>query len=81
MKLNSILSKCVQQVYQSKTLSEAQQHMTDLVSNSKIKETDKVKMLDEINKMPSLVKIQFYVTNAMFKYEGLGVGLNKPGEA
>ncbi len=72
--LNSVLTQIIKNVYQVKTLEEGQKLMKEFVESTKIKQIDKSKMLYEINNQPNLLKLQFYATNAMFKFEGLGVG-------
>jgi hypothetical protein len=72
--LKSILEQVIQKVYQSKTADEARNHMLELLNDSGIKETDRNRMIQELNRLQSLKQIQFYATNAMFKFEGLGVG-------
>lgn len=71
--LKSILEEVIQKVYQSKTADEAKSYLIPCIRDCKIKETDKQKMLYELGRLNSLRKIQFYATNAMFKFEGLGV--------
>lgn len=73
MELKSVLNQVIQDIYASKTANEAKQHFVGLLEASNIKKEDKVKMLDEVEKMNSLIKIQTYATNAMFKFEGLSV--------
>jgi len=72
--LKSILEQVIQKVYQSKTADEARNHMLELLNDSGIKETDRNRMIQELDRLQTLKQIQFYATNAMFKFEGLGVG-------
>jgi hypothetical protein len=75
MKKNiSVLEKVIQDVYQSKTLEEAQNIMILFIESTKVKEIDKRKMLIEVKNSKSLTRLQFYATNSLFKFEGLGVG-------
>lgn len=69
----SILGDVIQQIYKCTDLEEGKKLMTDFINERKIKELDKRKMLFELNNVKSLIKLHFYVTNAMFKFEGLGV--------
>lgn len=73
MKLDSILNKCITEVYKSTNLKEAKDCIILILESSKIKSTDKSKMLYEISNIKTLTKLQFYITNALLKYEGLGV--------
>lgn len=79
-KIESVLEKVIVEIYQSKTLDEGKTKMKELLESTNIKETDKQKMINELDKIQSLVKLQFYATNALFKYEGLGVGDRKSKE-
>lgn len=73
MEIKSVLSKIVTDIYSAQTVKEAKELFTEFVGATKIKETDKKKMLLEVEKMTTLRQIQMYTTNAMFKYEGLGI--------
>ena len=75
--LVSTLDKIATQVFEAKTLDEAKKLCLDYLQESKIKESDRLKMISEIEAMKHLHKVQLYIANALLKYEGLGVG-NKP---
>jgi len=76
--LVSTLDQITTQVFEAKTLDEAKKICLDYLQESKIKEADRLKMISEIEQMKYLHKVQLYVANALLKYEGLGVGNNKP---
>lgn len=73
----STLDTIATQVFEAKTLDQAKTICLDYLKESKIKESDRLKMISEIEKMKYLYKVQLYIANALLKYEGLGVG-NKP---
>jgi hypothetical protein len=75
--LVSTLDKIATQVFEAKTLDIAKKICIDYLQDSKIKESDRIKMISEIENIKYLPKIQMYIANALLKYEGLGVG-NKP---
>jgi hypothetical protein len=77
MKIISTLDKIAEAVFTSKDLISAQNIALAHLNESKIKESDKNKMIQEITNMKSLQKLQYYCANALLKYEGLGVG-SKP---
>ena len=77
MKLTSTLDQIATQVFESKNVDEAKDICLNFLKESKIKESDRLKMIDEIEKMKYLIKVQLYIANALLKFEGLGVG-NKP---
>lgn len=72
-KISSVINICIQEVYKSTNLDQAKIHMNKMLDECNIKEADKIKMRYEIMTIKSLTKMHFYATNAMFKYEGLGV--------
>jgi hypothetical protein len=69
----STLDRIATQVFESKTLDEAKEICINYLKESKIKESDCLKMIDEIEKMKHLHKVQMYIANALLKYEGLGL--------
>jgi len=71
--IKSIIEEVISEVYKTQSLEVGKKLMKDLISQTKIKEQDKNKMLREVDNCQSLVKLQFYATNAMFKFEGLSV--------
>jgi hypothetical protein len=73
MKIESTLSSIAKDVFVAKDANAAKQIFIDYVSGSRIKESDKVKMLAEVSKMSSLLQIHRYTANALLKYEGLGL--------
>jgi hypothetical protein len=73
MKIESKLAGIIEQVYQAPTANIAKSILIPFLRTSKIKETDKIKMIEQADKLTSLERIQFYATNALLKYEGLGL--------
>jgi len=73
MEIKSVLNGIVTDIYSAQTVKEAKELFIKFVDATKIKDTDKKKMLLEVEKMTTLRQIQQYTTNAMFKYEGLGI--------
>jgi len=77
MEIKSVLNGIITDIYSARlnklTVKEAKELFTKFVNTTKIKDTDKKKMLLEVNKLTTLRQIQMYTTNAMFKYEGLGI--------
>ena len=71
---DSVLEKIIQNVYQSNNLETSRQEMIEfLEARERMNKTDRYKMIEECKKITSMSKLQFYITNAMFKFEGLGV--------
>jgi len=73
MKIQSTLASIAKEVFVASDATTARQIFIDYVSNSRIKESDRVKMLTEVSKMSSLLQIHRYTANALLKYEGLGL--------
>ncbi len=73
MKIESTLSSIAKDVFAAANVMDAKRIFIDYVSSSRIKESDKVKMLAEVSKMSSLMQLHRYTANALLKYEGLGL--------
>jgi len=71
--IKSVLEPIIESIYKAKTLDEGKKIMNELINGTEIKKEDKNKMLREVSNCHSLVKLQFYATNCMFKFEGLSV--------
>jgi len=76
----STLDKIATQVFEAKTLEQAKTICLDFLKESKIKESDRSKMINEIEQMKYLHKVQLYIANALLKFEGLGIGKPAPTE-
>jgi len=73
MIIQSTLASIAKDVFAATNASDAKRIFIDFVSGSRIKESDRVKMLAEVSKMSSLFQIHRYTANALLKYEGLGL--------
>lgn len=73
MKIESTLSSIARDVFAAANVNDAKRIFIDFVSASRIKESDKNKMLTEVSKMSSLMQLHRYTANALLKYEGLGL--------
>lgn len=71
--IKSVINGIITNIYSARTVSEAKQLFVEFVDATNIKDSDKQKMLTEVEKLTTLRSIQQYATNAMFKYEGLGI--------
>lgn len=79
IQIKSTLDKIATDVFKATNLQVAQQITLSHLSESHIKETDKNRMIEEINKVKTLTKLQYYIANALLKYEGLSLA-KKPSE-
>ena len=57
----------------SKDSTEFKNQLTGIVNESKINQMDKRKILMDVTPLDTLKSLQFYLTNSMLKYSGLGV--------
>lgn len=69
---NSTLTQITEQIYSAKTAQEAKQTMINYLETTNVK--DKKKMIWDVSQLNNLTRIQFYFTNALLKFEGMGVG-------
>ena len=75
MQIKSKLSEIISQVYAAKTTLEAREILIPFLEGSKIKESDKRKMIEQAQRISELGLLQYYATNALLKFEGLGISL------
>lgn len=72
-KIKSVITEQITEIYAARDLNTAKELLRNLLNESKIKDSDKSKMLVELDKITTLRQVQFYATNCMFKFEGLGI--------
>jgi hypothetical protein len=72
-KIKSVITEQITEVYNATDIVTAKELLRNLLNESKIKDNDKSKMLAELDKITTLRQVQFYATNCMFKFEGLGI--------
>ena len=70
---NSILNRITEKVFCADNLANAKIVFINEITNSKIDNIVKNKMLNEINNIKSLVKLQSYLCNALLRFEGLSI--------
>jgi len=73
MKLESTLTKIAEQVFGATSVEQAKTIALEFLSESKINEVDRKKMIAEIETKKDLVKLQIYIANALLKFEGLSL--------
>ena len=69
MNIQSTLTKIAEQVFTAKSCDEAKKIALDYLSESKINEEDRVKMIAEIETKKDLVKLQIYIQPKNIIYE------------
>lgn len=75
--IKSVIEKVAGEVFAATNVEEAKRIFIDFIKGTKIKEEDKKKMETTASGFTNLVKLQFYVANALLKYEGMGTTLDK----
>lgn len=75
MKVNikSTLESIAQQVFVSTNVRDAKNVIINHIGDTRIKDSDKLTIVNNVNKINSLVRLQTYVCNSLLKYEGLGL--------
>lgn len=71
--ISSIFMKHFNDLMSIQSLDELKSQIKRIVTESKIKEVDKRKILYDINPLETTRSLQFYLTNSMLKYSGMGV--------
>lgn len=76
--IKSSLVNVYQQFIAITDLNTAKQFIKDHINSTSIKEQDKKKMCYEIEfNIKTTPRLQYYITNALLKYEGLSVSMNR----
>ena len=74
MHFESTLSKITQEIYNAKTAQEAKAAMVTYLQSTRVKDRDR--MIETVQAMSSLIKIQTYFSNCLLKFEGMGTSFN-----
>jgi hypothetical protein len=69
----SKLNECLPKVYESKDVDEAKKHILDTIGSSEINPHMKKHMELVVGSLDTLIKVQTYATNSLFRFEGLSV--------
>lgn len=76
---HSVLEPIIKEFWTIKSLDDGKKLMKDLIESKDIREYDKKKMVMEIDKIGNLVKLQFYFTNLILRFEGLSISTYNTG--
>jgi len=69
----STLTSVIQTVWSMTSIGESKEFIIDYLNSTQIKKLDKNVMIETINNCKTKTKLDFYLTNCMFKFEGLGI--------
>jgi hypothetical protein len=81
VQIKSIFEQISEQIFVMTNVNEAKAFITDFVNNKDINEHDKIQILNNIQPIKNIIKLQTYICNSLLKYEGMGVSINKPEKA
>jgi len=73
----STLAQIAEQLYKTTDVLTAKDLFATHLEGTKIKQEDKKKMIYEMNQQRNIYGVYKYMTNALLKFEGLGVGQKK----
>lgn len=73
MKIYSTLTEIATEVFVSTNVTDAKSIVTNHIGDTRIKDIDKKTIINNVNKLKSLTKVQTYLCNSLLKYEGLGL--------
>jgi len=68
----SILTEKMNAIYEAKDVETARGLFLEIVQSSRINEYSKRTMINNAHNCSTLIEIQKYATNSMFKFEGMG---------
>ena len=69
MKIVSTLTNVCQNIWKTKCVDTGKKLLTEYVMQSKIKDSDKNKILDSLKTITVKKKLDIYVANSLLKYE------------
>ncbi len=72
--ISSIFLKHFNQLMEIRSCEELKNKIKEIAESSSIKQLDKRKIALDLSTLDSIRSLQFYLTNSMLKYGGMGVG-------
>ena len=75
--MKSVINKIIEKIYVEKSLENGKKICITTLTESQINNHMKKKMINEINNVKSLIKLQTYMTNCLLRFEGLSVNKYK----
>jgi hypothetical protein len=72
VQIRSIFEQISEIVFTTADLAIAKQSTVEFVSSKNINDKDKQSILKAIDECKTIQRFQFYIANALLKYEGLG---------
>jgi len=72
IEIKSIFEQIAEKVFKMNDLESAKSFIIEFVESKNINISDKGKIIAEVNKVKTIQKLWFYISNSLLKYEGLG---------
>ena len=69
----SVLEQIISDVYKMTDVNEAKKFIENFLEEKKIDNVTKNQMLQNISEIKSMLKLQFYMTNSLLRFEGMSV--------
>ena len=69
----SVLEQIINDVYKMTDVNEAKNFIENFLEEKKIDDVTKSQMLQNISEIKSMLKLQFYMTNSLLRFEGMSV--------
>jgi hypothetical protein len=69
----SVLEQIISDVYKMTDVNEAKNFIENFLEEKKIDDVTKKQMLQNISEIESMLKLQFYMTNSLLRFEGMSV--------
>ena len=69
----SVLEQIISDVYKMTDVNEAKNFIENFLEEKKIDNVTKSQMLQNISEIKSMLKLQFYMTNSLLRFEGMSV--------
>ncbi len=69
----SVLEQIINDVYKMTDVNEAKNFIENFLEEKKIDDVTKKQMLQNISEIKSMLKLQFYMTNSLLRFEGMSV--------
>ena len=67
----SVLEQIINDVYTMTDVNEAKNFIENFLEEKKIDDVTKKQMLQNISEIKSMLKLQFYMTNSLLRFEGI----------
>jgi hypothetical protein len=74
--IKSVFEQIANQIFTMKNVNKAKEFIVEFISSKGINDRDKKVIINNIEGIKNMMKLQMYICNSLLKYEGMSV--NKP---